>query len=385
MESHPPIYNFDAAKPYASLKSSSLGSSVARNFWRSARWCIDGSAILTTTEDRVLRVHKLSETSPGELTTTAFPQPDSIVSSIWFSTATLSSPETFCFAAAIRDSPVKLVDGLTGVTRASYPIVDHRERFVAPHSLTFNASATKMYCGFESAIEIFDVANPGYNTSTRFKTSVTRSSKDGQRGIISALSFNPDGSGLFAAGSYDGTVALYQEDGREAVGWLDGVEGGGVTQLGWHPLNPAMAFAASRRSGALQVFDLRYPSEPLANLNRDGKTNQRIWFDVDPWGRWIASGDQNGCVRVWDINDPVLPVVWEQKLHDSAVGSVQFHPFYPLLLSCSGSRRYLDHTSGSDGDSSSSSSVSDSDDESTMAKAGEIDPSLYIHSFLPSS
>ncbi|ODO09066.1 hypothetical protein I350_02665 [Cryptococcus amylolentus CBS 6273] len=384
MDTQPPVYVFDAAKPYASLNQSSLSSSVARNFWRSARWCIDGSAILSTTEDRALRVHQLSETTPGQLTTASFPQPDSIVSSLWFPTATLASPETFCFAAAIRDSPLKLIDGITGVHRASYPIMDHRERFVAPHSLAFNTSTTKIYCGFQSAIEIFDVANPGHGTSARLKTSASKASKDGQRGIISALSFNPDGSGLFAAGSYDGSVALYQEDGREAVGWLDGVEGGGVTQLGWHPLNSAVAFVSSRRSRALQVFDLRYPTKPLIRLDRDGQTNQRIWFDVDPWGRWVASGDQNGYVRVWDIVDPVCPVVWEQKLYNSAVGSVQFHPFYPLLLSCSGSRQYLGRVFDSDSDISSSDSESGTDDAPTVAKGAEMDPSLSIHSFIPS-
>ena len=50
-------------------------------------------------------------------------------------------------------------------------------------------------------------------------------------GLISALAFAPDWSGLYAAGSYSGAIALYTEDtGVQAQGWLEGVPGG-VTQV----------------------------------------------------------------------------------------------------------------------------------------------------------
>ena len=62
--------------------------------------------------------------------------------------------------------------------------MDHRERQVAPHSLAFNVTANKyalpscilpdkciidlccfrLYCGFDSSIEIFDVHRPGEGT-----------------------------------------------------------------------------------------------------------------------------------------------------------------------------------------------------------------------------
>ena len=51
-------------------------------------------------------------------------------------------------------------------------------------------------------------------------------------GIISALAFSPDYSGLYAAGSFSGTVSLYTEDtGATPVQHIDGVTGGGVTQV----------------------------------------------------------------------------------------------------------------------------------------------------------
>nr|XP_031861950.1 uncharacterized protein CI109_002780 [Kwoniella shandongensis]KAA5529022.1 hypothetical protein CI109_002780 [Kwoniella shandongensis] len=331
------------------LDAADLDAEVSPNFWRCARWCSDGSAILSATEDRTLRVHATSEAIPSAIDTKSHKQPDAIHSTLWYSSASALNPPTFCYMASIRDAPVRLIDANDGRIRATYPIVDHRERFIAPHSMAFNATSSKLYCGFENAIEVFDVATPGYNSSERLKIAFTRREKGGQKGIVSALAFMPDYSGTFAAGTFSGSVSLYSED-------------TGAAPLAFHPLNPQTIFVASRRSQQIQVFDVRDLSRPVAALERPGSSNQRLWFDVDPWGRWLASGDESGVVRVWDItkSDLSKPVLRE-KLHN--VGSVQFHPFQPLLLTCSGSRTCLGDVIDSD-DSSDSGQQSSNDEES---------------------
>jgi len=164
-------------------------------------------------------------------------------------------------------------------------------------------------------------------------------------GIISALAFSSDYSGVFAAGSFSGTVSLYSEDtGATPMQHVDGIVGGGVTQvrcqdpgvdladdarqIAFHPLNPQTMFVASRRSSSIQAFDVRDSSQPLAELKREGQTNQRLNFDVDPWGRWFGSGvevrqnclnladEKSGIVRVWDLTDLASGPVFEEKLHD---------------------------------------------------------------------
>lgn len=88
---------------------------------------------------------------------------------------------------------------------------------------------------------------------------------------------------------------LYDEDtGERAAGHVEGVEGGGVTQIAFHPLDPNAFFVASRRSDAVQVYDLRDTSAPVGRLERSASTNQRLSFGLDPWGRWLASGDEVG-------------------------------------------------------------------------------------------
>lgn len=49
-------------------------------------------------------------------------------------------------------------------------------------------------------------------------------------GIISCLAFSPTSDGLFAAGSYNKTTALYSEHNAELLFVLHGQEGG-VTQV----------------------------------------------------------------------------------------------------------------------------------------------------------
>lgn len=96
-------------------------------------------------------------------------------------------------------------------------------------------------------------------------------------------------------------MCLYDEDSTGVLAHLEGVEGGGVTQLAFHPLHPDILFAASRRSTAIQVFDMRDTTAPIARLERPASTNQRISFDVDPWGRWVAGGDEVSCKSVSEL------------------------------------------------------------------------------------
>ncbi|KAK4704662.1 hypothetical protein P7C70_g1540, partial [Phenoliferia sp. Uapishka_3] len=75
-------------------------------------------------------------------------------------------------------------------------------------------------------------------------------------------------------------------------------------------------------------------------LRREGKTNQRLGFDLDPTGQWLVTGDTNGMVSVFGAEmdpDNSEPVSTFQAAQGS-VGSVQFTPDGKRLLTCAGSR-----------------------------------------------
>lgn len=111
-------------------------------------------------------------------------------------------------------------------------------------------------------------------------------------------------------------MSIYSEDTSSTpLQHLENVHKGGVTHLAFHPLSPVTLFVGSRRSSSIQVYDLRDTSVPVTELQREGKTNQRLVFDVDPWGRYLCSGDDEGTVKVWDISDLSREPIFAQKLH----------------------------------------------------------------------
>lgn len=88
---------------------------------------------------------------------------------------------------------------------------------------------------------------------------------------------------------------------------------------------------------------------------------------------------QEGTVTAWDIAtmlsdqpEPPAPILQRKmangmsvnptKLIVDAIGSVQFHPFKPLVMASAGSRSMAVDVSGADSDSSDSDSDSDEDD-----------------------
>ena len=96
-----------------------------------------------------------------------------------------------------------LWDAVSGTLRASYVGFNHLDEVDAANSVVFEPSGRFIYAGYERAVRVFDVTRPGRAVETR-PTAATRKSRDGQRGLLSCLAFSPDGSGLYAAGSFAG-------------------------------------------------------------------------------------------------------------------------------------------------------------------------------------
>ncbi|KAJ9474182.1 hypothetical protein PHBOTO_004263 [Pseudozyma hubeiensis] len=343
---------------------------------------------------------------------------------------------TWCYAESHRDLPIRLTGSRDGRSRASYSIMNHVEKFVGPHSLAFSPDLSRIYCGLHSALAVFPLSRPGLNTHASIPLVEGKRSTGGQRGIISALAAAAHPSDptqeLVAVGTFNATVAVYSftptefpepaehtavptagSDGHGSLarksclaGWRE-VEGDGITQLKFHPLSPYVLFVASRRSDYIYVYDIRYlmgdtskwsfrplaqpaagvrTAHLLAKLRRPGgASHQRLYFDVDWAGRWLASGDEQGMISLWriDVEQFVDQTGVDQdkigaphevelrpdmtwKAHQDAIGSVAFHPHEPWLVSVSGSRRWLDTQKT---DCSESESASDSDSESEGASS----------------
>ncbi|KAJ3521072.1 hypothetical protein NM688_g9070 [Phlebia brevispora] len=399
----PPSYDVTSSPSLLHTRTISQQGASSTNFARWAKWCPDGSTALAQCENASLEYidfpHEALSPAPDISSlahrSTSFPQPAPILDFVWYPRATCTDPASFCFVASVRECPVKLLDAADGRLRASYKIVDHRERQIAPHSLAFNPLSTKLYCGFEDAIEVFDVGYPGEGTRLR---------------IISSLTFSSDmSSGLYAAGSFSpsaptsSNIALFTEVSGEVpvmyVGDEDSARGFGirssVSQLMFNPLRPYLLYASFRRETSIfcwdirgdvghpiEVFDSAAPPRGGHSATHDAAdvpdskrkvaaTNQRLRFDMDISGSWLGVGDQDGGIAIFSLHSAaegearadaassrsVTSPALKFKAHNDAVGSVAFHPLRPLVLSVSGSRHFdtadsedLSEEDGSDSD-----------------------------------
>ena len=166
---------------------------------------------------------------------------------------------------------------------------------------------------------------------------------------------------MYAAGSYNGTVGLYDEKSNELLYLLP--VGRGVTKTQFS-MDGKYLFSSSRQDDKIICWDIRQSGDILFEVSRLGETNQRISFDLDPTGQYLMSGDTSGMVRIWDLpslianpRDSLSPLI-EQQVHQDVVSSAAFHPFfyheeYRFISTCSGSRKFpllFDDESGAEDD-----------------------------------
>ncbi|KAI7827182.1 WD40-repeat-containing domain protein [Gamsiella multidivaricata] len=376
------------------------------NFFKALKWSPDGTCLLSSSNDNFLRIFALPDattTTPEDTPLSAgcvIKEGEVVYDMCWYPGMNSADPATCCVLSSSRDHPIHLWDAYSGELRCSYTVTDHCDVNVAPTALCFNLDGSKIYCGSNNMIEIFDTTRPGRDSLKR-PTVPTRKSRKGQKGVISCLAFNPDHSDLYAAGSYLKTIGLYDARADELLMLLrdrgspfssstsnatkttttittnnketetgtrrQKTDMGGVTQLQFSH-DGQYLYSASRQDSWIRCWDIRNTAQVLYRLERPGEvTNQRIGFDVSYDGRWLSTGDMNGDISVFDLSCPQDPQVERLKArirgHDDVVSAAMFHPSGAILATCSGQRKYdlaLDSSSSSGSDSSDS---SDSEDD----------------------
>ena len=112
-------------------------------------------------------------------------------------------------------------------------------------------------------IRVFDLTRPGRQIESR-PTSKTKRSKVGQRGLISTIAFNPDYSGIYAAGSYGGTTCVYSELEGEVFDTLGG-HPHGVTKVQFSP-DGKYLYTGGRRDDAILCWDIRKTGRFLTKI-----------------------------------------------------------------------------------------------------------------------
>ncbi|CEP10569.1 hypothetical protein [Parasitella parasitica] len=320
------------------------------NFFRNTKWSPDGSCLLTNNADDVLRLFQLpanvyQDSEHGDSimpmrATLGIREGESVYDFAWFPLMNAQDASTCCFITSVRDHPIQLWD-CAGAVRASYRAIDHCERFIGPNVLAFNLDGSKIYCGYENMVEIFDVQT---GDSTKHPTIPKRKTKKGQKGIISCIDFSTDG--LYAAGSYSQSIGIYDQHNNELCLKLTGLGGGGATQVQFSK-DGLYLYSASRHSNSILCWDIRDSANVLFELPRPGKTNQRMQFDLDATGKYLLTGDIQGNVLIYDVSttdtediETKERLVTSFKAHDDITSCATFNSVYPVIATCSGQRKF---------------------------------------------
>ncbi|XP_044462010.1 telomerase Cajal body protein 1 [Mangifera indica] len=323
-------------------------SLIANNFLKGIKWSPDGSCFLTNSEDNTLRVFSLPDNEGGydiNACSSANEQ-DSYDANLvvregepaydfcWYPYMSASDPVRCVFASTTRDHPIHLWDATSGVLRCTYRAYDAVDEITAAISIAFNPAGTKIFAGYNKSIRVFDIHRPGRDF---VQYSTLQGNKEGQAGIISGIAFSPSHTGLLATGSYSQTSAIYREDNMELLYILHGQEGG-ITHLQFSK-DGNYLYTGARKDPYILCWDVRKAVEVVYKFYRSSEyTNQRILFDIDPSGRHLGTGGQDGLVHIYDLQTGQ----WASGFQAAAdtVNGFSFHPFLPMAASSSGHRRF---------------------------------------------
>ena len=180
----------------------------------------------------------------------------------------------------------------------------------------------------------FDVSYPGKNGFS-YSTVPLKGDPNGQRGVMSTMAFNPDMSRTFAVGTFANCVGIYTED-VECVLQINDLEFG-VTHVKWSQCGNYL-YVGGRKNDNILKWDVRNTREEVGRFSRTCGTNQKYSFDLDPWGKFLATGNQEGQILVYDTT--TFDIVKSSGVLGDCVNSVSFHPFSSIIFSCTGQRHF---------------------------------------------
>ncbi|KAK1326502.1 hypothetical protein QJS10_CPA01g01151 [Acorus calamus] len=325
------------------------GSPNTNNFLKGVKWSPDGSCFLTSSEDNTLRLFYLPD-NVGEIELESCASADasedsyecslmvseaeSVYDYCWYPYMSASDVSSCVYASTTKDHPIHLWDAVSGQLRCTYRAYDAMDEITAAYSVAFNSSGTRLFAGYNKSIRVFDVHRPG----REFKQySFLQNDKGGPAGIVSSIAFSPTHNGMLAMGSYNQATAIYVEDNMEPLYVLHGQEGG-VTQVLFSK-DGNYLYTGGRKDPYILCWDVRNTVDIVYKLYRSSEnTNQRISFDIEPSGRHLGTGGQDGLVHVYDLQTGYWTGSFQAA--SDTVNGFSFHPTLPLAVSSSGHRRF---------------------------------------------
>lgn len=102
-------------------------------------------------------------------------------------------------------------------------------------------------------------------------------------------------------------------------------------------------YTRARKDSNIYCWDVRNTLSCLYSLEvPESDTNQRLSFDIEPYGRHMVAGSTTGSLAVFDLATGER--VSMLKVAADTVSGVHLHGTLPMMATCSGHRRFWDHS-----------------------------------------
>nr|CDS28266.1 WD repeat containing antisense to TP53 [Hymenolepis microstoma] len=316
---------------------------INNNYLRGCKWSPDGSCLLTQSFDNTFRLFEFDQADFENDFLASEPTPKfrieenyPVLDYCWYPFMNSNNDLTCVFISARERSSIRMWDSMTGALRCTYLPTNLNNEIEDVKSIAFSSDGSCIFCGFKRFIKVINTEHP-----TIMRRIPNCGQKPKMKGIVSAISTPPysesSGSGLYALGTFNGTVNVYSMTG-ESEPIIECVNTGsrGVSQLMF--LSDRFLIAGGRVDGMIRMWDLAGTSkEPCLTLHRRVENYQRFHFDVDSTGTYLFTGNQTGAVFCYNLSTGELESSW--RAHDDSCNGISIHPSKPILATAAGQRR----------------------------------------------
>jgi len=359
------------------------------NCFHAAALSCDGTTIITSHEDRLLRSYILPHDLLSSHTEDENPRHLKAYSTSNHATQSsaiftihpnynLSDSSSTLLLHGRKDLPLRLTNSLDlNYTHATYSWINpNTEEYLTPSSLIFSSNGNNFISGGKEIIALFDINRYGA-TDVPIRQWKTRKGRGARKaygsdgmdiyGLITAMDICKS-TGLLAVGSTGGQIGIY--DSRKCEGLITRFEvgdrcvnngkkdvkkddkndhkrvetsGSGIMQVAWNS-NGRYLFIGERQSDCIEVWDMVNGQRLNRLIGRKAESTQRMNFKVEEIdGKCnVWTGGTDGKLRIWfDVTTfvgDVKPRV-EFIAHNDALSNVMIHDSAPVFITTSGSRR----------------------------------------------